>query len=74
MGSPRETYGLHKTCGKVWQAGTWKVGEEKAENVNLEENTQSLFPLFLPWVPMSGEAQEAGSLGRTDMVFGKKQR
>lgn len=58
----------------MWQAGTGKVEEGKIAKVNLGENTQSFFPLFFPWVPLSGEAGEAGSLGRTDMVFYKERR
>lgn len=37
----------------------------KGRKCKLGENTQSLFPLFLPWVPLSGEAEEAGSLGKS---------
>lgn len=72
MGRLREACGLHKT---LWQGmASWhrqsRVGKESKRKLG---GKQSFFPLFLPWVPLSGAAREAGSLGRTDMVFYKKQ-
>jgi hypothetical protein len=74
MGSLRENYGLQRTCSKVWQAGTWKVGEEKVENVNLEKTLSLSSLCFSPGSHCLERPRRQAPWARADTVFGKKQR